>query len=191
MVEDQPTSMRVRDAGIRTLFTRDARWQAWLDVEAALARAEAEIGMIPEAAAEEIVSKAKLELLDPERIIEGLRVTGHGLVPLIWAKTSLGEARTVFTSATTRSVQNAAAAGMGLALLPCYVGDSDARLVRVSDPLQPLKIEFWILTHPDLKHTVRVRAMMEFLYARLKAERDLFEGDRPGMPARLLYRPAG
>ena len=46
--------------------------------------AEAEIGMSPGEAAEEIERKAKLELLDPERIIEGLRVTGHGLVPLIW-----------------------------------------------------------------------------------------------------------
>jgi adenylosuccinate lyase len=84
MVEDQPTALRIPDPGLRALFTRDARWQAWLDVEAALARAEAEIGMIPAEAAEEIVRKAKLELLDPERIIEGLRVTGHGLVPLIW-----------------------------------------------------------------------------------------------------------
>lgn len=84
MVEDQPTALRIPDPGLRALFTRDARWQAWLDVEAALARAEAEIGMIPSEAADEIVSKAKLELLDPERIIEGLRVTGHGLVPLIW-----------------------------------------------------------------------------------------------------------
>ena len=84
MVEDQPTSMRVRDPGIRALFTRGARWQSWLDVEAALADAEAEIGMIPAAAAEEIRRKARLELLDVARIEEGLRVTGHGLVPLIW-----------------------------------------------------------------------------------------------------------
>lgn len=84
MVEDQPTSLRIPDPGLRALFTRDARWQAWLDVEVALAQAEAEIGMIPVEAAEEIARKAKLELLDPERIVEGLRVTGHGLVPLIW-----------------------------------------------------------------------------------------------------------
>ena len=84
MVEDQPTYLRIPDPGIRALFSRDARWQSWLDVEVALAQAEAEIGMIPGEAAEEIERKAKLELLDPERIIEGLRVTGHGLVPLIW-----------------------------------------------------------------------------------------------------------
>ena len=84
MVEDQPTALRLADPGLRALFTRDARWQAWLDVEVALAQAEAEIEMIPAEAATEIALKAKVELLDPERITEGLRVTGHGLVPLIW-----------------------------------------------------------------------------------------------------------
>ena len=81
---EQPTNLRVRDPGIRALFEREARWQAWLDVEVALAHAEAEVGMIPAAAAEEIERKARLELFDIERVVEGLRVTGHGLVPLVW-----------------------------------------------------------------------------------------------------------
>ncbi len=83
-MEDQPTDQRVPDPGVAALFTREARWQAWLDVEAALAHAEAELGMIPPEAAEEIADKADLSLMDIPRIEEGLRVTGHGLVPLIW-----------------------------------------------------------------------------------------------------------
>ena len=81
---DLATEMRVRDPGIRALFTRDALWQSWLDVEAALAVAEADLDMIPRAAAEEIARKCDLSLLDIARIEEGLRVTGHPLVPLIW-----------------------------------------------------------------------------------------------------------
>ena len=50
---DTPTSARLPDPGVRDLFTREARWQAWLDVEAALARAEASLGMIPAEAAVE------------------------------------------------------------------------------------------------------------------------------------------
>jgi 3-carboxy-cis,cis-muconate cycloisomerase len=80
-MDDNPTSLRVRDPGIRELFTIESSWQSWLDVEAALAVAEAELGVIPEAAAKEIVAKARLELLDRERIIEGLRRTGH---PVVW-----------------------------------------------------------------------------------------------------------
>ena len=57
-----PTDFRISDPGIRALFTTESRWQAWLDVEAALAKAEADLGMIPAAAAEEIAGKAKIEL---------------------------------------------------------------------------------------------------------------------------------
>ncbi len=83
-MKENPTSMRVPDAGIRALFTLDARWQAWLDVEAALAKAEAELEVIPRSAADIIVDKSKLELLDKANIEEGLRRTAHPLVPLIW-----------------------------------------------------------------------------------------------------------
>ncbi len=83
-MDKNPTSLRVRDPGIRALFTQDACWQSWLDVEAALAKAEAELGVIPEAAAKEIVAKARLDLLERDRIIEGLRRTAHPLVPVVW-----------------------------------------------------------------------------------------------------------
>lgn len=45
-------------------FSRPRLWQAWLSVEAALAEAQAEIGMIPDWAAREIADKANLEHLD-------------------------------------------------------------------------------------------------------------------------------
>ncbi len=83
-MQDLATELRVPDPGIRALFARDARWQAWLDVEAALAAAEADLGIIPREAAEEIARKCQLSLLDIPAIEEGLRVTGHPLVPLIW-----------------------------------------------------------------------------------------------------------
>ena len=83
-MQDQPTAWRVRDPGVRALFEQESQWQAWLDVEAALALAEAELGMIPAGAAAEIASKAQLSLLDRERIDEGLGRTGHPLVPMIW-----------------------------------------------------------------------------------------------------------
>ena len=38
-MQDEPTSLRIEDPGVRALFTESARFQAWLDVEAALAQA--------------------------------------------------------------------------------------------------------------------------------------------------------
>lgn len=78
------TASRVNDPGIRELYTVECRWQAWLDVEAALARAQAEIGMIPAEAAQAITAAAHLDLLDRARIDEAFDRTAHTLVPLIW-----------------------------------------------------------------------------------------------------------
>src|SRR5512134_2637959 len=82
---EEPTSLRIDDPGVRALFTEAARFQSWLDVEAALAEAQAELGIIPEAAAREIVRKAHLEHLDLAAVRAGLAKTGHPLVPLVWA----------------------------------------------------------------------------------------------------------
>src|SRR5690348_2322612 len=79
-----PTATRVSDPGLRALYRQENRWQAWLDVEAALARAQAQLGIIPADAAEAIASKSKLELMDRKRIDEGFARTGHTLVPLVW-----------------------------------------------------------------------------------------------------------
>jgi 3-carboxy-cis,cis-muconate cycloisomerase len=79
-----PTATRVSEPGIRALYRLENRWQAWLDVEAALARAQAELGIIPADAAEAIAAKARLELMDRVRIDEGFARTGHTIVPLVW-----------------------------------------------------------------------------------------------------------
>ncbi len=84
MSDELPTAARVTDPGIRALYRIENRWQAWLDVEAALARAQAELGIIPQPAADAISRSARFELLDRARIDEGFARTGHTIVPLVW-----------------------------------------------------------------------------------------------------------
>jgi adenylosuccinate lyase len=84
MSDELPTAARVADPGIRALYRLENRWQAWLDVEAALAKAQAELGIIPPAAAEAIVKAARYELMDRARLDEGFARTGHTIVPLVW-----------------------------------------------------------------------------------------------------------
>ena len=81
---EEPTSLRIDDPGVRALFTEAARFQSWLDVEAALAQAQAELGIIPDSAAREITRKAHLKFLDLDRVRAGLARTGHPIVPLVW-----------------------------------------------------------------------------------------------------------
>ena len=84
MSDSLPTATRVADPGIRALYQLENRWQAWLDVEVALAFAQSELGIIPLGAAEAIEAKAKIPLMDRARIDEGFARTGHTIVPLVW-----------------------------------------------------------------------------------------------------------
>jgi len=77
------TAGRVPDAGIRQLFALEHRWQRWLDVERALAAAQADVGMVPHASAEAIGAAAQLERLDVDRIHRQIAETSHPLMALI------------------------------------------------------------------------------------------------------------
>ena len=111
----------------------------------------------------------------PVCLIEG---TASWLVPIVWKSKQEGEDRAVFQCRASRAVQNAGAAGLGVAFLPCYVGDADPRLLRVSDPFETLDMDLWVLTHPELRNTARIRVLMSFLYDALSAEADLWGGRR-------------
>src|SRR5437764_15179200 len=84
MRDELPTAARVSAPGIRALYRLENRWQAWLDVEVALAKAQAELGIIPAEAVPPIAAAARLDLLDRGRIDEGFARTGHTIVPLVW-----------------------------------------------------------------------------------------------------------
>jgi len=81
---------------MRAVFSDRKRFQRWLDIEVVLAEVQAELGIIPGEAAEEIAKKADIELIDIDYVKEGLVQTGHSLVPLLRAvqrvcEGSLGE----------------------------------------------------------------------------------------------------
>ncbi|WP_402373167.1 class-II fumarase/aspartase family protein [Isoptericola rhizosphaerae] len=77
------TEGRVPDPGIAPLFTRENRWQARLDVEAALALAEADAGLVPQESARAIALTARIEKLDIKRVLAATAEASHPLVPLI------------------------------------------------------------------------------------------------------------
>lgn len=68
---------------MRLVFEDHTRYQRWLDIEAALARVQAKLKIIPKEAAEEITKKARYEILDKEKIKENLKKSSHSLVPLL------------------------------------------------------------------------------------------------------------
>jgi DNA-binding transcriptional LysR family regulator len=67
-------------------------------------------------------------------------------------------------------------AGLGLALLPCYLGDRDAGVRRVTGVLPDLASELWIVTHQDLKNTARIRAFLSVIGDAVVERRRSYEG---------------
>jgi adenylosuccinate lyase len=70
---------------VRAVFEESARLQSWLEVLAALARAQAAEGVVPAEAAETITENARVELLDLDLVAEQTRLTGHSTLGLIRA----------------------------------------------------------------------------------------------------------
>lgn len=65
---------------MRKVFSDESLMQKWLDAWVALARAEADLGVIPQEAAEKIADKASFEVFDPTLIREGIVDTTHPLI---------------------------------------------------------------------------------------------------------------
>jgi len=79
--------------------------------------------------------------------------------------------------------------GLGLAYLPCFMGDSDRRLERFRPPDPTHDLGLWLLYHPDLRRSKRVRLFREHMIARVADQQDLFEGRRASAESRPR-RPA-
>jgi DNA-binding transcriptional LysR family regulator len=57
--------------------------------------------------------------------------------------------------------------GIGVGVLPTFMEEKHPELVAVSEPIPELSQPVWILTHPDLRETARVRAFMQLVGDRL------------------------
>jgi DNA-binding transcriptional LysR family regulator len=93
-----------------------------------------------------------------------------------WLKERGGQERIVYKVNSMLGLAEAVADGVGLALLPCFVGDTAHGLVRLCPPISQIEGELWLLTHPDLHNAARVRAFLDFCTTELAKQRKLLEG---------------
>jgi adenylosuccinate lyase len=68
---------------LHRLLDDEGRVQAWLDILAALAEAQSEVGLVPPDAARAIRKYADVSLLDLSQVAEQTRATGHSTLGLI------------------------------------------------------------------------------------------------------------
>lgn len=71
----------------------------------------------------------------------------------------------------------AAELGLGMAFLPCLIGDSHDTLTRVPNSGRYDGRPAWLLTHADLRRMERVRIVSNFLYTLVQSKRAAIAGE--------------
>lgn len=87
--------------------------------------------------------------------------------------------RVVYRINTVLGLAEAVESGIGIGHLPCFIGDVRPTLVRLAEPDPGFAADLWLLTHPDLRQSARVRVFLDYLAGEIGKSRPLFEGDRP------------
>lgn len=83
IIDSQCMGLHWSIENVAKLFTDEARLQYWLDVEAALARVQGRLGIIPQDSADVISSHADISYIDLNQFKIEASDTGHIIVPLI------------------------------------------------------------------------------------------------------------
>ena len=95
-----------------------------------------------------------------------------------WIAATVPPERVVFRTGSLFTLYGAVRGGLGVAPLPCYLGDNDAALRRLGGVMAEFDGGLWLLTHPDLRRVARIRAFMDFMAPALAAYGPLLAGKR-------------
>lgn len=93
-----------------------------------------------------------------------------------WERANVPESAVVMRVNTRVMLDAALAAGHGVGITACGLGDQQPGLVRVTEPLEALTVPLWILTHDTLSEAPRVRAVMDMCTDLLLESRALMAG---------------
>ena len=130
-------------------------------------------------------ARLAIEPLDNLPALEGHSVIGWEesaaqIAAADWLAAAVPASAFVFRTSSLVNQLVAVRAGIGLAVLPCYLGDAEPGLARAHPtPLADLVSELWIVTHRDLRTTSRVRAFFDVVTREIGADRALIEGQAP------------
>jgi DNA-binding transcriptional LysR family regulator len=73
----------------------------------------------------------------------------------------ISRGRIVASLGSSLLVRRSIAAGIGVGEIPVYMGERDGLVRLWPERIRPLPYEVWLVTHADLRHTARVRAVIE------------------------------
>jgi DNA-binding transcriptional LysR family regulator len=96
--------------------------------------------------------------------------------PGAWLARNVAAENVRFRANTILSAAQAARAGIGCAVLPCFVGGSIPELVRLGPPLEGLAQPLWLLMHADVARVPRMRRASAALAEQIKKASRLMSG---------------
>jgi DNA-binding transcriptional LysR family regulator len=82
----------------------------------------------------------------------------------------------VYKVNTVLGLAEAVESGIGIGPLPCFIADPRPALVRLSPPNPDFSTGLWLLTHPELRQSARVRVFLDFIAAEIAKVRRAIEG---------------
>lgn len=80
-----------------------------------------------------------------------------------WLSKVAGERRFIFRSNDLSALLNATRVGLGISVLPHFLAMVDAGLELIPDPVCLIKRQIWLVMHPDVKRSPRVRLVADLL----------------------------
>ncbi len=97
-------------AGMREIFSDQALIQRYIEVEIALAKAQARVGVIPQEAAEVIARESRIERIDFDKMRDETDIVGYPILPLVHQMVAMcGDAgRYIHWGATTQDIMDTA-----------------------------------------------------------------------------------
>jgi len=87
-----------------------------------------------------------------------------GLPANKWLRTYVEEKNIVACCDKLSGLYHLANQGLGLTILPHYITQHDPDLIEILALPPECNHHIWILTHPDIRFTARVKAFMQFMY---------------------------
>jgi DNA-binding transcriptional LysR family regulator len=90
------------------------------------------------------------------------------IAAFIWFQKHIPDEQVTVRATTLNAMATLAEAGMGLVLLP--VDQTDKKLERIMLFEPGAGSDLWLLTHPDLRYTARIKVLMDFLIQALQAD---------------------
>lgn len=81
-------------------------------------------------------------------------------------------------------------AGAGICVLPCFLAETEPRLVRILADQVTMVRTFWLVMHTDMRELARIRATANFISDRVHAESARFLPDHAAADRRETRRPA-